>query len=333
MRELADDRTAFLKHPFRINEAVFHLALKIGIVVWPDDGEDAEVLLKHAELALKQAKRTGVQCVYYDRRLSEDAAHRTRLESQMREALRERQFVLHYQPKISLTTGELMGAEALIRWNEPTRGLMLPGQFIPVLEEIGMIQEVGQWVLRTAIQDHLRWLAAGYAPVRIAVNVSPLQLRGRAFAREVRRIAGMCVGAAAGLELEVTERLMVEDVRSGAACLEAIHETGVTIAIDDFGTGFSSLSYLANLSIDKLKIDRSFVAAIGLGPRELSLVSTIINLGHSLNLTVVAEGVETEEQARLLRLMGCDEMQGFLISAALPADVFESTFLRPAIAI
>jgi EAL domain-containing protein (putative c-di-GMP-specific phosphodiesterase class I) len=246
----------------------------------------------------------------------------------MREAVEKNQFVLHYQPKISLTTGKLTGSEALIRWNDPRDGLTPPGRFIRTLEETGLIQQVGRWVLHTAIDDHTRWRAAGLAPGRVAVNVSPLQLRDRDFAVKVERL----VGASSGLELEITESMIAEDIGNTADSLKRLRNNAVTIAIDDFGTGYSSLSHLAKLPVDTLKIDQTFIADMTLGPNELSLVSTIINLGHSLKLTVVAEGVESGEQARLLRLLGCDEMQGFLISAAVPPDEFASMYLRPAVA-
>ena len=190
-----------------------------------------------------------------------------------------------------------------------------------------MIHEVGRWALGKAIEDYLRWRAAGLAAVRIAVNVSPLQLRDRGFVAEIEQVISIDPHAAAGLELEITESLIMVDVKHSIASLEAIRAMGVTIAIDDFGTGFSSLSYLSKLPVDTLKIDRSFVIDMTAGPQGLALVSTIIYLAHALKLKVVAEGVETEEQSRLLRLLGCDEMQGFLFSKAVPAAIFETKFL------
>ena len=249
------------------------------------------------------------------------------LENQLRQALENEEFVLHYQPKVSLPTGKITGAEALIRWNDPRTGLVPPGQFIPILEETGLIHDVGRWALRKAMQDHLRWRAAGLSAVRIAVNVSPLQLRHRDFVDEIRRVIGIDAHAADGLELEITESLIMEDVKHSIASLRVIRALGVGIAIDDFGTGFSSLSYLAKLPVDTLKIDRSFVHDMALGPEGLALVSTIINLAHSLKLKVVAEGVETEEQSRLLRLLTCDEMQGFFFSKPLPTELFETRCL------
>jgi EAL domain-containing protein (putative c-di-GMP-specific phosphodiesterase class I) len=262
--------------------------------------------------------------------MTETVAGKLTLENQLSQALEKKEFVLHYQPKVNLASGRLTGTEALIRWNDPRSGQMPPGRFIPILEETGLIYDVGRWALRRSIEDTLRWRAAGLPAVPAAVNVSPLQLRHRGFLDDIRQAVGIDPRAAAGLELEITETLIMEDVKHSISALKAIRALGVRIAIDDFGTGFSSLSYLARLPVDTLKIDRSFVVDMTAGPEGLALVTTIINLAHSLKLKVVAEGVETEEQARLLRLLGCDEMQGFLVSRPVPAEVFETDFLRVA---
>ena len=255
---------------------------------------------------------------------------RLALETQLREALDKGEFLLHYQPKVNLATGQLAGVEALIRWNDPRTGLVPPGRFIPVLEEIGLIHDVGRWALRQALADHLRWRDQGLpAAVRMAVNVSPLQLRHRGFVAEIEQVTGVDARAPAGLELELTESLIMEDVKHSIVTLEAIRALGVTVAIDDFGTGFSSLSYLSRLPVDTLKIDRSFVVDMTVAPEGLALVSTIISLAHSLNLNVVAEGVETEEQSRLLHLLNCDQMQGYLFCRPVPAEQFEARFVAP----
>ncbi|MEP6548526.1 MAG: EAL domain-containing protein [Gammaproteobacteria bacterium] len=320
---------AFLGHPFQLNDAAFRIAAKIGVALYPDDGLDADTLFKNAESALKKAKESGSRYLCYAQKMTASVAGRLTLENQLRQALDRSEFVLHYQPKVNLVSGKITGAEALLRWNDPRTGLVPPGRFIPVLEEIGLIHEVGQWALTEAIGDYKRWCDSGLTAVRIAVNVSPLQLRNRGFAGEIRRAISLGAGAAAGLELELTEGLIMEDVGHSIASLREIREMGVSIAVDDFGTGFSSLSYLARLPVHSLKIDRSFVIDMGVGPEGLALVSAIINLAHALQLNVVAEGVETEEQARLLRLLNCDEMQGYLFSKPLPRDIFEATFLAP----
>jgi EAL domain-containing protein (putative c-di-GMP-specific phosphodiesterase class I) len=320
---------AFIEHPFHLNEAVFRIALKIGVAVFPDDGADADTLLKNAEAALKKAKARGDRCLFYEPKMTDKVAGKLTLENQLRQALEREEFVLHYQPKVSLASGKLTSAEALIRWNDPRTGLVPPGKFIPILEETGLIYDVGRWALRKAIEDYLRWRSVGLPAVRIAVNVSPLQLRSRGFVAEIKQAIGIDPRAEAGLELEITESLIMEDVKHNIASLQAIRAMGVTIAIDDFGTGFSSLAYLSKLPVDTLKIDRSFVIDMTAGPEGLALVSTIITLAHSLKLKAVAEGVETEEQSRLLRLLKCDEMQGYLFSKPVPREIFETQFLAP----
>jgi EAL domain-containing protein (putative c-di-GMP-specific phosphodiesterase class I) len=303
------------------------MAAKVGVAVFPDDGADVDTLFRNAEAALKKAKASGDRYLFYTQRMTAMVAGKLTLENQLRQALDNEEFVLHYQPKVNLASGKLTGAEALIRWNDPRTGLVAPGRFIPILEETGLIYDVGRWALRQAIADYLRWRSAGLPAVRVAVNVSPLQLRNHDFIAEIRQAIGIDAQAAAGLELEITESLIMEDVRHSIATLQAIRTMGVGIAIDDFGTGFSSLSYLAKLPVDTLKIDRSFVIDMTAAQEGLALVSTIINLAHALKLKVVAEGVETEEQARLLRLLNCDEFQGYLFSKPVPREILETRFL------
>ena len=318
---------AFLEHQFTLNESVLRIGAKCGVAIFPDDGAQADTLFKHADAALKKAKASGERVLFYTQNMTEAVARKLTLETKLRQALDKEEFVLHYQPKISLASGKLTDAEALIRWNDPLTGLLPPGQFIPILEETGLIHEVGRWALRRAVADFMRWQETGLSAVRVAVNVSPLQLRHRHFIREIEQAIGISEHAASGLELEITESVIMEDVKRSIATLHAIRALNVRLAIDDFGTGFSSLSYLAKLPVDALKIDRSFIEDMTSGRKGLALIGTVIHLSHSLKLNVVAEGVETEEQHRLLRLFDCDEMQGFLISKPLPVDVFEATFL------
>ncbi|MFZ3321244.1 MAG: EAL domain-containing protein [Usitatibacter sp.] len=318
---------AFQEHPFRLNDAVFRISAKSGVAVFPDDGASAEVLFRNAEAALKKAKASGDRYLFYTQKMNETVVGNLSLENQLRHALDNEEFVLHYQPKVNLASGKVTGAEALIRWNNPRTGLVPPGRFIPILEETGLIHDVGRWALRKAIEDFLRWRAMGLPAVRVAVNVSPSQLREHGFIDELRQLIAIDANAAAGLELEITEGVIMENIHQSIAGLQAIRALGITIAIDDFGTGFSSLSYLARLPVDTLKVDRSFVSSMTAAPEGLALVSTIISLAHSLKLNVVAEGVETEEQSRLLRLLSCDEMQGFLFSKPVPVEIFEARFL------
>ncbi|MEO7937070.1 MAG: bifunctional diguanylate cyclase/phosphodiesterase, partial [Burkholderiaceae bacterium] len=320
---------SFVNHDFSIDGTVVRISFKAGIAVYPKDGADADALFRNAEAALKQAKALGERHLFYHRKMTSRMGIRVTLESQLRQALEKGEFVLYYQPKVDLRSGALTSVEALIRWNDPRTGLVAPGIFIPILEETGLIYEVGRWALRQAMDDHLRWRATGLNAVRIAVNVSPLQLRNRGFLGEIKDVIGVAAHAPQGLELEITESLIMEDVHHSIDCLQQIRALGVRIAIDDFGTGFSSLSYLAKLPVDSLKIDRSFITNMTATPQGLALVSTIIDLGHALNLQVVAEGVETQEQSRLLRLLKCDEMQGYLFSRPVPADVLEAGFIAP----
>lgn len=318
---------AFQNNPFHLDDAVFRITAKVGVALFPHHGASADILFRNAEAALKHAKASGDHYLFYTNQMTASVASKLTLENQLRHALDHEQFVLHYQPKVSLASGKVTSVEALIRWNDPRTGLMLPDQFIPILEETGLINEVGRWALHKAADDYLRWLDAGLAAVRVAVNVSPLQLRHRGFITEIAQVVASDPRLAAGLELEITESLIMADVRHSIISLRALRAMGVSIAIDDFGTGFSSLSYLARLPLDVLKIDRSFVIDMTASQEGLSLVATIINLAHSLELNVVAEGVETEEQLRLLRLLGCDEMQGYLFSQPVSGEILETQFL------
>jgi diguanylate cyclase (GGDEF)-like protein/PAS domain S-box-containing protein len=327
-RHLERTLELLLQHPFQVNGDAFHVGAKIGVAMFPDDGADADALLKNAEAALKKAKMSGERYLFYAQRMTDTVVGRFTLEFHLHEALDKGEFVLHYQPKVNLLSGELTGAEALLRWNDPRTGLVPPTKFIPLLEETGLIYAVGLWVLQRAIDDYLRWRAAGLEVVRIAVNVSPLQLRNRGFIAELKQAISINDYAAAGLELEITEGVIMEDIGHSIASLRAIRSMGVSVAIDDFGTGFSSLSYLSKLPADTLKIDRSFVNDMTAGTAGRALVSTIIGLAHALELKVVAEGVETEEQANMLRLLNCDEMQGYLCSKPLPCGIFETRYLR-----
>jgi diguanylate cyclase (GGDEF)-like protein len=318
---------AFMNNEFGLDDAVYRLAAKIGVAVFPDDGADADALFQNAEAALKKAKTGRERYLFYAQKMTETVAMSLGIENRLRRALERDEFVLHYQPKVNLVSGELTGAEALIRWNDPVSGLTLPGRFIPILEETGLIHDVGRWVLRKAIEDYQRWRDEGLPTVRIAVNVSPLQLRNPNFVAEIQQAVNVAAGAAAGLQLEITESLIMQDVNRSIVSLRAIRALGVSIAIDDFGTGFSSLSYLAKLPVDTLKIDRSFVTEMVSGTGGLTLVSVIINMAHELKLNTVAEGVETEEQLRQLGLLGCDELQGYLLGKPVPVDVFEQKYM------
>ena len=319
---------AFQEHAFDLNDTTFRISIKIGITVFPDDGDDVDTLYMNAEAALKKTKLSGERYLFYTQTMTEAVAEKLGLENQLRSAIDNEEFVLYYQPKVNLMSGKVTGAEALIRWNDPITGLVPPGRFIPILEETGLIFEVGRWALRQAVSDWLRWRSAGLPALRIAVNVSSLQLHSLNFIDEVKEILSIDADAAAGLELEITESLIMQDIEHSTTSLGAVRALGITVAIDDFGTGFSSLNYLSKLPVDTLKIDRSFIIEMD-KPAGLALVTTIIVMAHALKLRVVAEGVETDQQMRQLLSLNCDEMQGFLFSKPVPAEIFEARFLSP----
>lgn len=306
----------WLGTPFQVGSNELTLSAKAGIAFFPGDGTDAETLLMNAETAVNNAKTTGDRQAFYTQHLNASVGERLALESKLRRALEREEFVLHYQPKVDLDTRRLKGVEALIRWQSPDLGLVPPGKFIPVLEETGLIAEVGAWVLRQASIDRSRWLEMHANAPRVAVNVSTMQLRRDDFVRMITTVVRLA-GSEVGLDIEVTESLVMENVSLNIEKLAAVRDLGVGIAIDDFGTGYSSLGYLVKLPVETLKIDRSFVAAMLDDPGVMTLVSTMISLAHSLRLSVVAEGVELEEQAKILRLLRCDQMQGYLISKPL----------------
>jgi diguanylate cyclase (GGDEF)-like protein len=326
-RVLEKTIAAFMKHEFSLNDAVYRMAAKIGVAVFPDDGADADALINNAEAALKKAKASRDRYLFYAQKMTETVAMSLGIENRLRRALEREEFVLHYQPKVGIASGKVTGAEALIRWNDPVSGLTLPGRFIPILEETGLIHEVGRWALRKAMEDYQRWRNEGLPAMRIAVNVSPLQLRNQNFVAEIQQAVSVAADAAAGLQLEITESVIMQDINHSIGSLLAIRALGVTIAIDDFGTGFSSLSYLAKIPVDTLKIDRSFVVEMVSATGGLTLVSVIINLARALKLHTVAEGVETEEQLHQLRLLGCDEMQGYLFGKPVPVETFEQKYM------
>jgi len=319
----------FHDQAFPLEGAVFRIAARFGVALFPDDATDAENLFRKAESALKSAQASGSRHAFYTQQMTASVARRLSLENQLRQALDNDEFVLHYQPKMS-AEGRVTSAEALIRWNDPRTGLTLPGQFISILEETGLIHDVGRWALRQAISDYQRWRDAATPAVRLAVNVSPLQLRNPDFVDEVRQLLNSSRNGAEGLELEITEGMIMADIDHSIASLQALRDMGVRVAIDDFGTGFSSLAYLARLPVDSLKIDRSFINDMTQSPQGLVLVSTMITLAHSLSLKVVAEGVENPEQSSLLRLLRCDEVQGNLYGEAVPRAIFEATYLAGA---
>ena len=301
---------------FKVGDIELRIAARIGVAVYPDDGADAETLIANATSALKRAKASGEKFLFYRVQMSDRMVGRLTLENQLRMALEREEFELHYQPKMDLATRQIGAVEALIRWNSPELGMVPPLQFIPLMEQTGLILEVGAWALRQAARDYRTMVRSGAPALRIAVNVSPIQLRRHNFVDIVRQsIAGG--DGPSGIDLEITESLMMEDIDGNIDKLKAIRALGLNIAIDDFGTGYSSLGYLARLPADTLKIDRSFIVSMLEEASSLTLVSTIILLAGSLKLKVVAEGVENAAQEEMLASLNCDQIQGYLISPPL----------------
>jgi diguanylate cyclase (GGDEF)-like protein len=309
--------------PFRIEGRVLRTSFRSGIARSPADGEDGNTLAQRAEAALKQAKEAGEQYLHYQIEMHSDIAERLALEHRLRAALDERQLLLHYQPQVCLATGLIDGVEALLRWQDPERGLVFPGQFLAVLESSGMIVSVGEWVLHQAAEDCLRWVRAGLRPLRIAVNVSAQQIRRRTFVEQVLAAAQPCLAEGCGIDLEITETGLLHDVEGASRKLRELRTAGVRIALDDFGTGYSSLGLLSKLPVDLVKIDRSFITGLPEDKASVTLVSSVIGLASAFGLKVVAEGVETAGQLGILREMGCDHSQGYLHSRPVPVEQLE----------
>jgi diguanylate cyclase (GGDEF)-like protein len=303
--------------PFSVGEVEIAVAARIGLAVFPGDGAQPDALLTNAEAALKKAKAAGERWLAYAPEMARRVAERMTLETKLRRALERQEFALHYQPKIELDTRRVAGLEALLRWRHPERGLVAPMEFIPVLEETGMILEVGRWALRRALLDQKQWAAEGVRVPRVAVNVSSLELRQRDFVETVREAIGQ---DAPLIDLEVTETWIMDDVESSIDKLGRLRRLGIGVAIDDFGTGYSSLAYLAKLPVETLKIDRSFIHRMLEDEETMALVQAIISLARAMKLKTVAEGVETEEQADVLELLRCDQLQGYFFCRPQPRE-------------
>jgi diguanylate cyclase (GGDEF)-like protein/PAS domain S-box-containing protein len=312
-----------LSVPVCIDQHDLYITASIGIATYPEDGENAETLLKHADLAMYHAKASGSNTFqFFEPGMNARAAERQALESGLRHAVERKQFVLYYQPKINLATGAIVGVEALVRWSHPERGLILPGQFMAVAEESGLIVPIGRWVLGECCHRARIWRDAGLPPIRMAVNISAVELRTKGFVAGVRAMLTQARLEPGDLELELTETFLLQKAESTGAVLDALKDVGVQLALDDFGTGYASLSHLRRFPIDTLKIDRSFVRDITMDSADASIVRAVIGMGRSLDMQVVAEGVETAEQLDFLRQQGCPEGQGYYFSEPLVAAEF-----------
>ena len=309
-----------LDAPMSIQGTDLSLSAKSGIALYPSDAGTADALIANAEAALKQAKHSPLPYLFYAPSMNSRVAEKLRLETKLRRALANNEFLLYYQPKVELKSGEIVGMEALIRWRDPEVGLVPPGSFIPLLEETELILPVGRWVIERAAQQYVEWLSLGIVVPRIAVNVSALQLAQREFVQSLDATLARYPTAVGGLDLELTESVLMDDLSGNIEKLRAAKERGLQVAIDDFGTGYSSLGYLSRLPLDALKVDRSFIDNMADDPQQMSIVTAIISLAHSIDLKVIAEGVETATQAQLLRLLRCDQIQGYLLARPQPAE-------------
>jgi diguanylate cyclase (GGDEF)-like protein len=302
-----------------------HASPSVGIAFYPDDGTSVEALIAHADAAMFVAKQRGRNCIQcYEAGMDAGTRDKVRLESDLHAALSQRQFELYYQPKVDTVSGTFYSAEALIRWRHPERGLISPATFIPLAEECGLIDAIGEWVLREACRQARAWQQAGLLPIRIAVNVAASQFRAGDLVATIRRALADAGLEPRFLEVELTESAVMSDPEESIKILEQLSEMGVLVSVDDFGTGYSSMSYLRRFPIDQLKIDRSFLSEITARSDDASIVGAIVSLAHNLRLKVVAEGVETAAQLDLLKTLGCDQYQGYQFSPAVPAAEFEA---------
>jgi diguanylate cyclase (GGDEF)-like protein len=306
--------------PFTIDGQELRPAVRSGIAFYPHDAATADALVQNAEAALKAAREDNEKYMLYGFVTKRPTSRSLALEARLAAALERNEFVLHYQPKVDIGSGRLTGFEALLRWQDSEDGLVPPGIFVPLLERSGAIVDVGEWVLRQAARDLRGWVAAGFANIRIAVNVSPLQLRRRDFVNRVLASIEPVIRRPAGLDIEITESMLMHDLELSIVKLEQLRGAGIGVAIDDFGTGYSSLRLLDRLPVDTLKVDRSFIQSIADAPNVKTLVSTVVSLARAFNMKTVAEGVETPAQLKILQSLQCDQAQGYLFGRPTPAS-------------
>ncbi len=318
-----------MSQPYRVLGKEFVLTCSVGVALFPADGRDVETLLKHADAAMYRAKALGRNAHhFFTEEINTQIGERLAVERDLRRALRNGEFVLHYQPKVALRSGRMIGAEALVRWNHPEKGMIPPARFIPIAEDTGLIVALGDWVLREAARQAKAWRDAGLEFDCLSVNLSARQFKQRDLAQQVDaalRASGLPPHC---LDLELTESVMMENVEANLQCLQALKALGIQLSLDDFGTGYSSLSYLRRFPVDRLKIDKSFVRDIVRDAGDAAITQAVIRLGQILGLAVTAEGVESEEQLEFLSRHGCDEAQGYYFSPPLPAEAFEALWRR-----
>lgn len=326
---VADKILKALSEPYRVDGNEFYITASVGITLYPDDGKTVDELLKNADTAMYKAKSDGKNMFqFYSQDMLTTVTTRMILLSSLHQALKRDEFVIHYQPKMDTVRNRMIGLEALIRWNHPELGMIIPDRFIPLAEETGLIIPIGEWVIRECCLQISAWKAKGYQPLPVSINVSPMQLKRQNFSEVVQQIIEETGVDSSLFELEVTETAIMQDTGFTTLTLQRFKEMGITICIDDFGTGYSSLSQLKRFPIDTLKIDKSFIVNIEKNTDDQSIVLAIISMAHSLGLKVVAEGVETRSQLSLLCEQGCQEMQGFYFSKPLPSEQIEQMMME-----
>ncbi len=323
MHWLQEQVTEVFRAAFTVDGRGIPVDVKCGFARYPDNGHDANSLVQNAEAALRGAKNTGERYLPHRLELSSAVVSRMTMEHRLRGAVDRQEFELHYQPKIDIKSRQIRGLEALVRWRDPDAGLVMPGGFLPLMESSGLIVALGDWILRQAASDLRRWQGAGLTPGRVAVNISPVQLKRRTFADHLFDLVGEWRNDNVGIDIEITESVLIDDVSSAVSQLRLLRRAGIRVAIDDFGTGYSSLSRLSELPVDMLKIDRSFVNVLTGTGAGRTVAQTIITLGKAFNMTTIAEGVETPEQLEMLANLGCDQSQGYLHSRPLPVADLE----------
>ncbi|KAB2951033.1 EAL domain-containing protein [Heliorestis acidaminivorans] len=313
-----------LNKPFQVHEHIFNISSSIGISMYPNDGEDIESLLRAADTAMYQAKRSGRnRFQFYSATMHEETRERRYIEKELQQAIEQEGLSLAYQPKSDMECRRIVGIEALVRWNHPELGWISPAKFIPIAEESGLIYPLGQWMLRSACAQNKAWQDAGFEPIRMAVNLSPYEFRQENIVEKVQQILQDTELDPQWLEIEITESSLLDHTENTMKTLEQLKSFGIHIAMDDFGTGYSSLAYLNHFPIDTLKIDKTFIDQIASNVKDAKLVDAIIGIANTMDLIVVAEGVETYEQLKLLEFFGCHQIQGYLFSRPVPADAFE----------
>lgn len=329
IRLTANNIKKHFNHPFIVLDRQIHITCSIGISIFPHNGNDGQTLIKNADIAMYKAKNHGKNCFdFYDDKLREIAFKKLEIIEDIRNALSKNQFFLHFQPKINIETGQLTGLEALVRWNHPIKGIIYPDEFIPIAEETGLIRNIDSEVLKLSCIQIKKWINSGVEPIHISVNISPVVYEDDDFIERIDQIIKKNEIDSSYISIEITENVLIKDISYTNVLLGKLKERNIKIVLDDFGIGYSSLSYLKDLPIDVLKIDKSFINGISKNYKDEALINAIITMAKALNISIVSEGVETVEQLQFLSKIGCNEYQGYLYSKPVPINVVDKLFVK-----